>query len=182
MFGMGMGELLVIAVVALLFLGPEKLPEAAKTLSKGIRDLRKQTRELTQSIEDDEEIGGAIRDIKSALRGDEVRGRKPPPKKPAADPAKQPPPADAEAAESATAADPAEQPEGEGADTSEHPESEDDDAIIKPVADAVAKGSLEPTPSTDDVAPEPPEPNTDVQPDEPEPAPAAESTTGKAHG
>lgn len=71
MFGISMGELLIIAVVALLFLGPEKLPDAAKTLSKGIRDFRKQTRELQQIVEDDNEIGGAIRDLKSALRGED---------------------------------------------------------------------------------------------------------------
>jgi sec-independent protein translocase protein TatB len=75
MFGMGGTEIIVILVVALLFLGPDKLPEAAKTISKGIRDLRKQTRDLQQTIESDNEIGGAIRDIKSALRGDEPRPR-----------------------------------------------------------------------------------------------------------
>jgi sec-independent protein translocase protein TatB len=75
MFGMGGTEILVILVVALLFLGPDKLPEAAKTISKGIRDLRKQTRDLQQTIESDTEIGGAIRDIKSALRGEEPRPR-----------------------------------------------------------------------------------------------------------
>ena len=73
MFGMGMTEILVILVVAMLFLGPEKLPEAAKQLSRGIRDLRKQTREFQDTIESDTQIGGAIRDIKSALRGDELR-------------------------------------------------------------------------------------------------------------
>ncbi|MBK7197592.1 MAG: twin-arginine translocase TatA/TatE family subunit [Myxococcales bacterium] len=82
MFGMGMNEILVILVVAMLFLGPEKLPDAAKTISKGIRDLRKQTREFQDTIENDTEIGGAIRDIKSALRGEEMRRpavKKPPP-------------------------------------------------------------------------------------------------------
>ena len=69
---MGMGELIVIAIVALLFLGPEKLPEAAKTLSRGIRDFRKQTRELQETLEGDNVIGGALRDLKSAMRGDEL--------------------------------------------------------------------------------------------------------------
>ncbi len=80
MFGIGGSEILVILVIALLFLGPDKLPEAAKTISKTVRDLKKQGRILQQTIENDEHIGGAIRDLKSALRGDEIVTR-PPPKK-----------------------------------------------------------------------------------------------------
>jgi sec-independent protein translocase protein TatB len=79
MFGMGFSEIVVILVVALIFLGPEKLPGAAKSISKGIRDLRKQTREIQDTIENDEQIGGAIRDLRSALRGEEIRS---PAKKP----------------------------------------------------------------------------------------------------
>jgi sec-independent protein translocase protein TatB len=69
---MGLGEIILIVIVALLFIGPEKLPEAAKSISKGIRDIRKQTRELRETIEDDTEFGGAIRDLQSALRGDDL--------------------------------------------------------------------------------------------------------------
>ena len=71
MFGMGGSEILVILIVALLFLGPDKLPDAAKKISKGIRDIKKQSRILQRTIEDDEHIGGAIRDLRSALRGEE---------------------------------------------------------------------------------------------------------------
>src|SRR3954468_11962387 len=82
MFGMGGSEILVILIVALLFLGPDKLPEAAKQISKGIRDIKKQSRVLQRTIEDDEHIGGAIRDLKSALRGEDEPYRPPPkPKK-----------------------------------------------------------------------------------------------------
>jgi len=69
-FGIGGSEIIVILVVALLFLGPDKLPDAAKTISKGIRDIKKQSRALQQQIENDDQIGGAIRDLKSALRGE----------------------------------------------------------------------------------------------------------------
>lgn len=89
MFGIGGSEIIVILVVALLFLGPDKLPDAAKTISKGIRDLKKQSRALQNQIESDEQIGGAIRDLKSALRGEEFPARPPvrrePPKLAAAD-------------------------------------------------------------------------------------------------
>lgn len=77
MFGMGGTEILVILIVALLFLGPDKLPEAAKTISKGIRDIKKQSRVLQRTIEDDEHIGGAIRDLRSALRGEDEPYRPP---------------------------------------------------------------------------------------------------------
>ena len=77
MFGIGGSEILVILVIALLFLGPDKLPDAAKTISKGIRDLKKQSRALQQQIENDENIGGAIRDLKSALRGEDYPVRPP---------------------------------------------------------------------------------------------------------
>lgn len=82
MFGMGGTEILVILIVALLFLGPDKLPDAAKKISKGIRDIKKQSRILQRTIEDDEHIGGAIRDLKSALRGDEEPVRPKPIKPP----------------------------------------------------------------------------------------------------
>jgi sec-independent protein translocase protein TatB len=70
MFGMGMGEIILIAVVALLVLGPERLPGAAKAIGKGIRDLRAQTKDLQSTIEHDTEIGDAVREIRGALRGD----------------------------------------------------------------------------------------------------------------
>jgi len=76
-FGIGGSEILVILIIALLFLGPDKLPDAAKQISKGIRDLKKQSRALQQTIENDEHIGGAIRDLKSALRGEDIPVRPP---------------------------------------------------------------------------------------------------------
>jgi sec-independent protein translocase protein TatA len=41
MFGLGVPELLVILVVALLIFGPGKLPEVGSALGRGIRDFKK---------------------------------------------------------------------------------------------------------------------------------------------
>jgi sec-independent protein translocase protein TatB len=69
MFGLGMGEILLIAVVALLAVGPDRLPQAARSIGRGIRDLRKQTTDLQQALEQDSQIGDAVRELRSAWYG-----------------------------------------------------------------------------------------------------------------
>ncbi|GEM_PF-3111026 len=49
-FGMGPLELLVVLVLALVFLGPEKLPEIAAQLGKLYRDIRRMTNELSAEL------------------------------------------------------------------------------------------------------------------------------------
>jgi len=51
MFGMGMGELLLIFVIALLVFGPEKLPQVARSVGKAMRDLKRTTNDIRYSIE-----------------------------------------------------------------------------------------------------------------------------------
>ena len=46
MFGIGMPELLLILGLALIVLGPKKLPELAKTLGKGLSEFRRATEDL----------------------------------------------------------------------------------------------------------------------------------------
>jgi Tat protein translocase TatB subunit len=101
MFGMGMGELLLILVVALLVVGPDKLPNAARAIGKGIRDFRKHTQDLQNTLEQDEKLGEAVRELKSALRDDPVRAAnrlatpRPPPTPPTTPPTTPPGPAPA---------------------------------------------------------------------------------------
>jgi len=50
MFGIGLPELLMILVVALLVIGPKKLPDLAKTLGKGLAEFRKATEDLKDTV------------------------------------------------------------------------------------------------------------------------------------
>jgi len=47
MFGIGAQEIVVIAVIALIIFGPERLPELAAQLAKALRDMRRLSDELT---------------------------------------------------------------------------------------------------------------------------------------
>ncbi len=51
MFGVGPMEMLVIAVIALLVFGPERLPEIAGKIGRGVRELRAATTELTTEFQ-----------------------------------------------------------------------------------------------------------------------------------
>jgi Tat protein translocase TatB subunit len=52
MFGLGFWELAVIFLVAFLVLGPKKLPDLAKSIGKGLRDLRKASADLRSTVEE----------------------------------------------------------------------------------------------------------------------------------
>ena len=52
MFGIGWQELLIIAVVALLIVGPKKLPDLAKSLGKGFREFKKATDGVADEFKD----------------------------------------------------------------------------------------------------------------------------------
>lgn len=50
MFGIGWTEILVILVIALLVLGPTKLPDIARGLGKGLREFRKAMSSLDDEV------------------------------------------------------------------------------------------------------------------------------------
>ncbi len=51
MFNIGSGEIALIAVVALLLLGPSRLPELARGIGKFMREFRRQTDEVRGVVE-----------------------------------------------------------------------------------------------------------------------------------
>lgn len=83
MFGIGMPELLVIGVIALLVVGPKKLPEMAKALGKGLSEFRKVTESATDTIKETlnaDELKKDLDGLKdSLLNGQEEKKEEPVP-------------------------------------------------------------------------------------------------------
>lgn len=50
MFGLGFTEILVLAVLGLILLGPDQLPEVARTLGRFFNDLKRSTDEITDEF------------------------------------------------------------------------------------------------------------------------------------
>ena len=51
MFGMGFTEIIIIAVIAILFLGPDKLPETMVQIAKFFKSVKKTVGTAKESIE-----------------------------------------------------------------------------------------------------------------------------------
>lgn len=57
MFDLGMGEITLILVVAVVVFGPEKLPEVSRALGKGVREFRKALRDVEKAADQDAAAG-----------------------------------------------------------------------------------------------------------------------------
>ena len=101
MFGIGVPELLVIMVVALIVLGPKRLPEVAKALGKGLSEFRSATAGLTEELRGAQSlIEREARETERATRQRVAQERRPV----GTEPKRDEPPATAVAAPAAPAA------------------------------------------------------------------------------
>ena len=91
MFGIGMPGLLIILVVALLILGPAKLPQVARSLGRGLAEFRRASSELRSTLT------APVEEIRETLAEDPAKT--PAPEPPSAEPTPEPaaePPGDAD--------------------------------------------------------------------------------------
>jgi Tat protein translocase TatB subunit len=70
MFGIGLPELIVIAIIALLIVGPKKLPELAKSLGKGLTEFKRAANDVTENIKETlkpDDVKKEVDDFKNSL-------------------------------------------------------------------------------------------------------------------
>jgi TatA/E family protein of Tat protein translocase len=63
MFGIGMPEMLVILALALIVIGPKKLPDLAKSLGRAMREFKKATNEFKETIQ----LEGELSEVKETF-------------------------------------------------------------------------------------------------------------------
>ena len=71
MFGVGLPEMMIIAVVALVFIGPDKLPGVLRSIGKGLVQLKRATSDVRSTVQDEmhkieEEI--EIKDVQESAK------------------------------------------------------------------------------------------------------------------
>jgi TatA/E family protein of Tat protein translocase len=72
MFGIGMPEMLLILAIALIVIGPKKLPDLAKSLGRALREFKRATTEFKETMEldnDFKEVKSAFEDINDDIKG-----------------------------------------------------------------------------------------------------------------
>lgn len=72
MFGLGMPEILLILAIALIVIGPKKLPELAKTLGRAMGEFKRSAQDFKRSIDIETTVGDinppAATDLKKVVK------------------------------------------------------------------------------------------------------------------
>ena len=79
MFGIGLPEMIIIAIVALIFIGPDKLPGVLRSIGKGLVELKRATSDVRSTVQEEmqkieeeielKEVRESTQDFKNELGG-----------------------------------------------------------------------------------------------------------------
>ena len=69
MFGIGMPELIIIFVIALIIIGPKKLPDLARALGKGMAEFRRATEDIKSNLGVENEIKQVQEQLADSVSG-----------------------------------------------------------------------------------------------------------------
>ncbi len=64
MFNIGMPELILIFLIALIVVGPSKLPDLARALGKGIAEFKRAANEIKENLDLDDTLGDIKKEVK----------------------------------------------------------------------------------------------------------------------
>jgi len=81
MFGIGMPELIVIFIVALLVFGPKKLPDLGRALGRGLAEFKRASEELKEELTGTLNVEEEKRESKTASEERPPSAQEPPPSK-----------------------------------------------------------------------------------------------------
>lgn len=68
MFGIGLPEMILILALALIVVGPDKLPELARSLAKGVLELKKTVSSLKENLADENPFDAVKPELEEAAR------------------------------------------------------------------------------------------------------------------
>jgi len=73
MGSLGMQEIIVIFILALIVFGPRKLPELGKTLGKGLAEFKKASNELKQTWEEEVRLEKEKEEVSQILKDNTIK-------------------------------------------------------------------------------------------------------------
>ena len=76
MFGLGMGEILVLAILGLILIGPDQLPELARTIGRFINDLKRSTDGFTEDLKKQAKADFDLDFLKDAVNPNKPNSKK----------------------------------------------------------------------------------------------------------
>lgn len=74
MFGIGLPEMIVILAVALIVVGPDKLPDLARSLAKGVVELKRTVNQVKASFDEENDMLNEVHGELKKSAGDFRRG------------------------------------------------------------------------------------------------------------